>query len=60
VSGSDDKTVKLWDASQESHKLLNSFTDHTDVVNSVKFHPDGTCIASGSSDCKIKIWDVRS
>jgi WD40 repeat protein len=29
-------------------------------INSVKFHPDGTCIASGSSDNSIKIWDIRS
>jgi centriolar protein POC1 len=26
----------------------------------VKFHPDGTCIASGSMDKSIKIWDIRS
>jgi len=26
----------------------------------VRFHPDGTCIASGSDDKKIKIWDIRS
>lgn len=26
----------------------------------MKFHPDGTCIASGSSDTSIKIWDIRS
>ena len=26
----------------------------------MRFHPDGTCIASGSSDRSIKIWDIRS
>ena len=26
----------------------------------MKFHPDGTCIASGSEDKTIKIWDIRS
>lgn len=29
-------------------------------VNSVKFHPDGTCVASGSQDKNIKIFDIRS
>ena len=29
-------------------------------VNSVRFHPDGTCMASGSQDHTIKIWDIRS
>jgi centriolar protein POC1 len=30
------------------------------MVNCVRFHPDGTCIAGCGSDKKIKIWDVRS
>ena len=29
-------------------------------VNDVKFHPDGTCVASGGGDCTIKLWDSRS
>lgn len=29
-------------------------------MNSVRFHPDGTCVASGSSDKTVKIWDIRS
>ena len=30
------------------------------MVSSVAFHPDGTCLASGASDKKIKIFDSRS
>ncbi|RYH13565.1 hypothetical protein EON65_35365 [archaeon] len=30
------------------------------AVNSVAFHPEGSCVASGSSDCSIKMWDARS
>jgi centriolar protein POC1 len=53
LSGSDDKLVKLWDMQQKS--LISSFMDHTGIINSVKFHPDGTCIASGSGDQSIKV-----
>jgi len=50
--------VRLWDVN--SKECLHSFPDHTSVVHSVQFHPDGTCVAAGSADRKIKIWDVRS
>ena len=40
--------------------MIKSFDDHENIINSVRFHPDGTCIASGSSDRSIKIWDIRS
>jgi hypothetical protein len=58
ASASDDKTVKLWDI--EKHCVLQTYFDHTAEVNSVEFHPDGTCLASGSADCSIKLWDCRS
>lgn len=29
-------------------------------VSSVRFHTDGTCIASGGGDGKLKVFDVRS
>ncbi|MFN9900484.1 MAG: hypothetical protein ACK55Z_17190 [bacterium] len=27
---------------------MKTFCDHDSGINSVKFHPDGTCVASGS------------
>ena len=29
-------------------------------MNCVQFHTDGACIASGSADRTIKMWDIRS
>ena len=28
-------------------------------IFSVQFHPDGTCVAAGSADGTINIWDIR-
>jgi WD40 repeat protein len=56
VSGSNDKTVKLWDAEigQESLTLKG----HRGDVYSVAFSPDGKRIVSGSNDNTVKVWDV--
>mmetsp|Transcript_56253 Transcript_56253/g.65710 ORF Transcript_56253/g.65710 Transcript_56253/m.65710 type:complete len:364 (+) Transcript_56253:1062-2153(+) len=59
ASGSDDKTVKTWDV-EKGGDCLTSYHDHNQSVNSVTFHPSGTCIASGSSDHSIRLYDIRS
>ena len=58
ASGSDDRTIKLWDA--RSGELLRTLEGHTSFVESVAFAPDGNTLASGSWDKTIKIWDARS
>ncbi len=57
VSGSDDKSVKLW--SVEQKKLLHTFEGHSSGVLSVAFSPDGKFIVSGSWDKSIKLWSVE-
>ncbi len=58
LSGSDDKTLKLWDIA--SGKELKTFIGHSHWVNSVAFSPDGKTALSGSKDESLKLWDVAS
>lgn len=37
-----------------------NFTEHAFEVRVVKFSPDGTLLASGSSDGSIRIWDITT
>ena len=46
VSGSRDKTVKVWDAATGQETL--TLKGHTGSVSSVAFSPDGKRIVSGS------------
>ena len=57
-AGSDDKTIKVWDA--ESGRLLRTLEGHTDWVRAVAVTPDGRRIVSGSDDKTIKVWDAES
>ena len=55
VSGSADKTLRLWDAG--IGQLIGiPLTGHTDAVNSVAFSPDGRRIVSGSADETLRLW----
>ncbi len=54
VSGSDDKTIKVWDAATGQETL--TLTGHTHYVSSVSFSPDGTRLVSGSWDDTVKVW----
>jgi small GTP-binding protein len=58
ASGSDDNTIKLWDAT--SGDLLRSFEGHQGSVQCAIFSPDGRWLASGSDDNTIKLWDAKS
>ena len=57
VSGSCDKTVRLWDA-DTGQPIGAPLTGHTDRVNSVAFSPDGHRIVSGSADKTVRLWDA--
>ena len=58
LSGSDDSTLKLWDASSGAEKC--TLSGHSDAVHACAFSPDGSTIASGSSDRTLKLWVASS
>ena len=58
ASGSNDKTIKLWDVKTGIEKM--SLVGHSSEVTSVMFSPDGKTLASGGNDKTIKLWDVYS
>ena len=56
ASGSDDKTIKLWD--MQTGGVIKTFRGHSDCVTSVSISANCTMIASGSKDKKICLWDI--
>src|SRR5580698_6153070 len=58
VSGSDDKTVRLWDAATGT--ALQTLKGHSGWVSSVAFSPDGKQVVSGSDDETVRLWDAAT
>ncbi|KAH6661768.1 hypothetical protein B0J14DRAFT_496760 [Halenospora varia] len=58
VSGSDDRTVRLWDAATGA--ALQTLEGHSDWVMSVAFSPDGKQVVSGSCDETVRLWDAAT
>mgnify|MGYP001062689306 CR=1 FL=1 len=57
VSGSADKTVRIWDVGTGDNTQV--LKGHTGAVYSVAFSPDGNTVVSGSQDGTIRTWDVE-
>ncbi|KAG8720833.1 hypothetical protein FRC09_008911 [Ceratobasidium sp. 395] len=59
ASGSEDRTIRIWDA-HTGKPIGQPLTVDTGEVWSVAYSPDGAYIASGCTDRTIRIWDART
>ena len=55
VSGSRDKTLRVWDVTEGGGHCLQTLRGHTGWVNCVGVLPDGR-VVSGSRDKTLKVW----
>ncbi|MCF4965671.1 serine/threonine-protein kinase [Nostoc sp. CMAA1605] len=59
VSGSYDKTIKLWNLA--TGEEIRTLTGHSKSVNSVAISPDGNTLASGGGEGNaIKLWNMAT
>ncbi len=54
VSGSADKTLRIWDLS--NHKCVGVLDGHSGWVRACQI--SGYNVLSGSGDCTVKLWDI--
>jgi F-box and WD-40 domain protein 7 len=57
VSGSDDKTVRVWIAREGRWECVKTFREHTDAVPCVDIR--NHVVISGSHDGSVKLFDIR-
>ncbi|MDZ7966360.1 MAG: hypothetical protein RM368_15510 [Nostoc sp. DedSLP03] len=55
ASGSEDKTIKLW---ERDGRFFNEM-DNKSLVKSLAFSPDGEVLVSGDDEKTIKLWSIH-
>ncbi len=58
VSGSLDKTLKVWDLT--TGQAVRTLTGHASYVTAVTVTPDGRYSVSGSADNALKVWELAT
>jgi len=60
MSGSRDKTIKVWVADAKETSATLAGTNHAGAIRSCAFSPDGMCVVTGSDDKTLKLWDSQT
>ena len=58
VSGSKDRTLKLWDV--QTGGVIKTFCSHSGDICSVSISPNNATIVSGSHDRTIRLWNIQT
>ena len=60
VTGSVDKTVKIWkkDSVSEKYSCVQTISDHGSSINCIAAAPGSRILATGSADSTVKIWSL--
>ena len=53
-----DNMPRIW--SIKTGRLLRTFSGHQDDINALAFSPDGTTLATASSDQTVRLWSVEA
>lgn len=56
ASGSNDKTVRLWDL--QTGECVAKLPGHTDFIYGIAFSRDGQILGTGSTDSSVRLWNV--
>jgi WD40 repeat protein len=56
LAAADDRAVQLWDVA--TGKRMARLEGHEGKVKCLAYAPDGKCLASGSYDRTVRLWDV--
>lgn len=58
VTGSVDKTVRVWNPANAQQPEQAKLEGHTGAVTAVAFSPDGNQVLSGTPDNQLRLWTV--
>jgi hypothetical protein len=58
LTGSEDKTARLWDA--HTGTPIGTPLEHEETVTAVAFSPDGHSVLTGSEDKTARLWDAHT
>mmetsp|Transcript_66992 Transcript_66992/g.160514 ORF Transcript_66992/g.160514 Transcript_66992/m.160514 type:complete len:983 (-) Transcript_66992:192-3140(-) len=58
ISGSDDRTVRIWD--YQTKQCVQTLSGHTNNISVALFHPALPIILSGSEDGTVRIWHAAT